>query len=121
MTRSQRRQAHRRAAQYAQHILGILAAHPDAVRAVPLSHYPDAAAFHAILGDAGWSYEEWAECNRATMELLREAGCIILFAPMNPPEYFAWLAATGGVNDSPTRAQYASLKAPPPPPEPRQP
>lgn len=114
MTRQQRRSAQRRAAQYAERILAILAKQPDAIRAVPLSHYPDAAAFHAILGDAGWSYEEWAECNRATMELLREAGCIILFATMNPPEYFAWLAANDLTNDSPTRAQYASLKAMPP-------
>lgn len=107
MTRQQRR-----AAPYAERILAVLASQRDAVRAVPLAHYPDAAAFHAILGDdAGWSYEEWDECNRATMELLREAGCIILFATMNPPEYFAWLAANNLANGSPTRAQYASLKA----------
>ena len=80
MTRQQRRALERRAAQYAGHILAMLES-SGASRVVPLSNYRDEADYRVIMGTSEFSFEEWRTLNMATMELLRDGGCVVVLVP----------------------------------------
>ena len=85
-----------------------------ASRVVPLSNYRDEADYRVIMGTSEFSFEEWRTLNMATMELLRDGGCVVVLADLVPEEYLLWLRHNGLVNDTQARAQYASLRAIPP-------
>lgn len=81
---------------------------------VPLSEYPTAEDFAAILGgeeEAGWPHTYHAMVNRAVVRELKRAGVEVLPVPMRAAEYLPWLHRYGVPNCPELRAQYVGLVA----------